>query len=295
MKPYIELMRVKHYIKNLVIFLPLVFSVQLLDIKKFTVSFIGFLGFCFLSSIVYIFNDIQDVEKDRKHKVKKTRPIASGKISKKRAIGCIGILLIIWLTLNLGLLLYCKVDNNLIISSTTISIIYLVLNLTYSKVLKNYPIVDVTIIVIGFILRMAYGATLTGIEISNWLYLTVMAGSFYMGFGKRRNETVKNGDKSRSVLGKYSKEFLDRFMYVCLTLVIVFYSLWCIDASTIERVGNNYMILTIPLLLIMLMKYSLDIETDSDDDPVEVILNDRLLMTLSIVFISAIIVNIYIL
>ena len=113
-----------------------------------------------------------------------------------------------------------------------------------------------------------------------------MAGAFYLGFGKRRNETMIQGDKSRDVLKKYNKEFLDKFMYVCLILAIVFYSLWCIDATTIERVGNNYMIWTIPLLLILTMKYSLNIEGDSFGDPVDVILNDRVLIVL--VFLLAI-------
>ena len=111
-----------------------------------------------------------------------------------------------------------------------------------------------------------------------------MAGSFYLGFGKRRNEIIKQGDKSRDVLKKYNKEFLDKFMYVCLILAIVFYSLWCIDAATINRIGNNYMIWTIPLLLIIFMKYSLNVESDSFGDPVDVILNDKVLIALVSIF-----------
>jgi len=119
-----------------------------------------------------------------------------------------------------------------------------------------------------------------------------MASSLFMGFGKRRNELVKKGNITRAVLEKYNKNFLDKFMYIYLTLTIVFYSIWCMDVSTIDRVGNNYMIWTIPLLLIALMKYCLIIEGDSFGDPVDIILGDRLL--LGILFIECILIGLII-
>ena len=127
------------------------------------------------------------------------------------------------------------------------------------------------------------------------MYLTVMSGAFYMGLGKRRNEVIKQGDKARKVLEKYNKEFLDKFMYVCLVLSIVFYSLWTIDGQTIERVGSNYMIWTIPLLMIILMKYSLIIEGDSYGDPVDVLIKDRFLIVLVLLFVFSMISILYIL
>ena len=104
-----------------------------------------------------------------------------------------------------------------------------------------------------------------------------MSGSFFLAFGKRRNEIIKQGDNSREVLKKYNKEFLDKFMYVCLVLTIIFYSLWCVDYTTLERIGNNYMVWTIPMLLIICMKYCLNLEGDSSGDPVDVILDDKIL------------------
>ena len=107
------------------------------------------------------------------------------------------------------------------------------------------PIIDVVILVSGFVLRVMYGGIVVNVEVSKFLYLMVIFGSFYLGFGKRRNEILKNGDKSRRVLSYYNKEFLDKNMYVCLALAIVSYSLWCVDPSTISRIGNDYLFMTI--------------------------------------------------
>lgn len=274
---YIKLMRVKHYLKNFLIFVPLLFSGDFLNLNKLFPSFLGLISFCLLSSAVYCINDIKDLENDRQHPIKRNRPIASGKISKTSAI--IFMILLFFASVVIMLPIIKRSILPLIVE-----LLYFVLNIAYSCGLKRIPIVDVVILVSGFVIRLLFGASITSIEISNWLYLTVMAGSFYLGFGKRRNEIIKQGDKSRDVLKKYNKEFLDKFMYVCLILAVVFYSLWCIDIETINRIGNNYMIWTIPLLLVILMKYSLNVECDSFGDPVDVILNDKILIVLVIIF-----------
>ena len=147
----------------------------------------------------------------------------------------------------------------------------------YSLGLKNIPIIDVVILVSGFVIRVIYGASITSIEISKWLYLTAMSGSFFMGFGKRRNEIIKQGNDSRAVLKYYTKDYLDKFMYACLVLTLMFYSLWSVDTTTTAKFGEN-MIYTIPLVMIIFMKYCLDIEGDSYGDPVDVITSDKVLM-----------------
>jgi hypothetical protein len=108
--------------------------------------------------------------------------------------------------------------------------------------------------------------------------------SFYLGLGKRRNELIKSGDNStRKVLQFYNKDFLDKFMYMCLSTSIVFYSLWCVDASTIQNSGNK-LVFTIPIAIALCMKYSLNIEGNSDGDPVSVILKDKVLLLLGAIF-----------
>ena len=288
---YIKLMRPKHYLKNIIIFFPLVFSGQITDTKKLLISFLGFLSFCILSSAVYCFNDINDLENDKTNPRKKNRPLASGKISKKSA----SIFMFFLLLIAFGISIATTVIYNLNPLFIVFEFTYFIINLGYSYGLKDIPILDVAILVLGYLIRLSIGGVITDIEISTWLYLTVMSGSFFMGFGKRRNELIQRGYKDRFVLKKYNKEFLDRFMYVFVILSVVFYSLWCIDSSTIARVGNNYLIWTIPYLLVILMKYTLDIEMDSHGDPVDLIFEDKFLLTLIIGFIILMSVILYVL
>ena len=280
MKKYLKLMRIKHYLKNILIFLPLIFGQALLDSNKLLMCVIGFISFCLMSSCVYIINDLKDVEKDKKHPIKCKRPIASGEISKRSSKILAVLLFAISIVLNI-LIYFLSNDIKKVIFSVSLELLYFIINICYSFGLKNYPIIDVVILVFGFVDRILYGSVLTDIAISKWLYLTVISGSFYMGFGKRRNEIIKQGDTSRDVLKRYPKEFLDKFMYVCVTLTIVFYSLWCVDENTISRIGNGYVSATIPIIMVILMKYSLDIENDNSyGDPVDVVFHDKILIAL---------------
>ena len=257
-KNYIKLIRVKHWIKNLLIFLPLIFSKNLFNSDLFFKSLLAFIIFCFTSSVVYIINDISDIEKDKLHPDKKKRPLPSGKIS----ISSAWIVCAVLVTIIIAIMIFVSKTVNTIYL-VFIPLFYLVLNVLYSKILKHIAIIDVFVIVIGFLLRTIYGAVLTGIEISNWLYLMIIFLSFYLGFGKRRNEIIQNGTSSRKSLEKYNKEFLDKNMYMCLALAITSYSLWCVDTNTIARIGNNYLIWSIMLLMGILFSYSLDIENKS--------------------------------
>ena len=152
MNKYIKLIRVKHWLKNFLVFLPIFFSLNLFNINYIILTTLAFIVFCFTSSIVYILNDISDIEKDKLHPVKKFRPLASGEISKKKAYIVIGILSVIIAVIML--FFYSKTNNIFVV---LIPLIYIVLNILYSKKLKNVPIIDVVILVSGFVLRVMYG------------------------------------------------------------------------------------------------------------------------------------------
>lgn len=288
MKKYIKLMRVHHYIKNGLVLLPLIFSGQLFNYSLLMKSILGALSFCFISSVVYIINDSNDAENDRKHPKKCNRPIASGAISVKNAVVFGAILLCISLAINLYI-----VKFNMF--SWFYILLYFALNLSYSLKLKNYPIIDVAILASGFFLRVLYGSSVTNIEISGWLYLTVIAVAFYLGLGKRRNELIQSDktNDTRKVLNYYNYNFLDKNMYMCLTAGVVFYSLWCVDLSTIERIGTENLIWTVPLVVLICMKYSLNIEGKSDGDPVEVLIKDKILVAMVCIFAMLVIGIVY--
>ena len=289
MKDYLKLIRIKHWLKNGLVILPLFFGKEILNLNKITSVILAFLIFSMISSIIYVINDINDIENDRNHPTKKDRPLASGKISIKNAI--LVLILLMMLSISLIIYLYNKTTNIYII---LIPIIYIVLNILYSLKLKQVPIIDVAILVSGFVLRVYYGGVSSNIEISTWLYLMVMFGSFYLGFGKRRNELKQNKENNtRKVLQFYNKEFLDKNMYVSLGLAIISYSLWCVDPLTKTNITSNYLILTIPLIMMIFQKYSLIIEGDSDGDPIEVILNDKTLIFLLLIYIISMSVIVY--
>ena len=278
MKYYLKLMRVHHYIKNLLVFAALACSGQLFNFEKLTAGIAAFIAFCMVSSVVYIINDIRDVEKDRKHPTKCNRPIAAGTVSVKSAWGLAVVLLLIAVVCN------CLTFH---VTSTLLLAFYLILNLAYSFGLKNIPIVDVTILVAGFLIRILYGAFVTEITISNWLYLTVIALAFYFALGKRRNELKQIGDgETRQVLKAYPVNFLDKNMGMCLTLANVFYALWSMDEKTMSFYNNEYLIFTVPIVLLITMKYSLDVEGESDGDPVEVLIHDKVLLALCILYLA---------
>jgi len=275
---YLKLMRVKHYVKNLLVFVPLFFNQNIFNKQRFIAAFLGFVCFCLVSSAVYILNDLKDIEKDRCHSKKKSRPIASGRVSKKQAI------ILIMSCLSIATIISFSFVRK---TGFIFLFFYFLINVAYSIGLKNYPIVDIVILASGFVIRVVYGGILTNTEISNWLYLVIVSGSLFMGFGKRRNE-LKQQSNTREVLKYYKKSFLDKNMYVTMALVIVFYALW-----TIESI-NSVMIWTVPFFMIILMKYSYDVEGDSDGDPVEVLLHNKILILLVMLYVVIVFLLLYI-
>ena len=289
MSNYLKLIRVKHWLKNILVFLPAFFSTGITNKNNLLLCFIAFLIFSFASSTVYVLNDINDVEKDRNHPIKKNRPLASGKVSIRGAI--ITIIILVLIDALLMNWFYFKTNIH---ATYIIPIVYVLLNILYSKYLKNIPIIDVVILVSGFVLRVMYGGAVINVEVSKYLYLMIIFGAFFLGFGKRRNEILKNGDKSRRVLHLYNKEFLDKNMYVTFALTIVAYTLWCVDPTTIDRIGHDYLFWTIPLIMVILQLYSLNIEGNSHGDPIEVILSDKKLLITSLSYVIIMIILLYI-
>ena len=265
-------MRPKHYLKNILIFLPLVFSGQLLYEDYLPKALIAFVAFSLAASAIYVVNDLRDRKLDALHPKKKFRPIASGEVSPRAAVVTAVALLII-----AGAI---QVLAHFSWNSIALLYGYVGINLLYSFGLKNYPIVDVAILSLGFVLRVYYGGVALDINVSKWLYLAILAFSFYMSLGKRRNELRSNGAKTRKVNRYYTQDFLDKNMYVFFALTIVYYSMWVIDPAQIHK----RMIWTVPLVIVIAMTYSLAVEgAESDGDPVSVVLNNKPLFLLSVV------------
>lgn len=282
MKKYVKLFRIKHYLKNVLIFLPIIFSSNLFNLSLLVKNIVGFFAFSLVTSVVYIINDIKDVEKDRKHPVKKNRPIANGDVSEKKAKLCIFFVLLMLF----GVLYF---NDLLVHNSILILLTYFFLNLGYSLGWKEIPIVDVVILASGFVFRVLYGGLITGVEVSNWLFLTILAVSFYMAMGKRRNEYLQiSGNETRKVLKYYNKDFLDKMVNLFLGLSITFYSLW-----TILGISNGAVSYSVVFVIVILLKYSLTIEQGGFGDPIEVIFNDKILICLAVMYAIYMFVGMY--
>ena len=269
-RAYFMLMRPWHVLKNVLVLMPAFFGGRIMSIGM---PLLGFLSMSLASSAVYALNDVHDAPRDRLHPQKRSRPVASGEVSPARAALLAALCFALSVALPLGF-------GALPVSLWPL-LLYVAANLAYSLLgFKDIPIVDVTLVALGFVLRVMYGGLLAGVEVSNWLLLTVMMASYYMALGKRRNELRDTREQTRAVLTRYTYDFLDRQMYLFLTLTVAFYSLWSVDAHTAPHA-----VLTVPVVILLLMRYSLVVEGESDGDPTEVILHDRMLLILAAVYV----------
>lgn len=244
----IRLMRPHQYIKNLFIFLPLFFSLQITDIALFTNACIAFIAFSLTASAVYTLNDYHDIEEDKQHPKKKYRPLASEEISKSQAIVIMSILFVTGFTLMTFLSL----------KAVGILVSYVLMNIAYSFYLKHIAILDVTIIAIGFVLRLFIGSAVTDIPLSMWIVLMTFLLALFMALAKRRDDILiylDTGKKMRKVIDGYNLQFLDTAMSIMASVVIVSYVIFTSSAEVMARVNSDYLYLTGIFVILGIMRY----------------------------------------
>ena len=249
-------MRPRQWTKNIFIFAALVFDKQLFQLDSFLRTLAGFALFCLISSSVYIFNDIADVEADRQHPEKKNRPIPSGKLPVSAA----------W-TAGAFLVLVTSVISYLLAPDFgAVVMIYFLLFMAYTKWLKHIPIVDVLVIAAGFVLR-----------VSPWLYVVMTLLSLFLGFGKRRAEIALLSDGAgshRKVLEGYTLPLLDQYIMIVSGTTVVAYSLYTFSAPNVPE--NHSMMLTIPFVVYTIFRYLYLVQVENTGgSPEEILLTDR--------------------
>ncbi len=246
---YIKLLRPPQWIKNLFVFVPLIFSKHLFHKEYLITSLLAFIVFCLISSVVYIINDIADVKSDRLHPQKKLRPIASGKINVAEAIISACVLFVISF-------LFLQKFNFYFIALLGI---YFVLNVFYSFVLKNIVLLDIFSIAAGFMIRVLAGAFVINVEISSWLILTTMFISLFLAVMKRRSELNLNENlefiATRKVLQYYSQNFTDQMATVASAGVIICYALYTVSERTITIFHTDHLIYTTPFVVFGIFRY----------------------------------------
>lgn len=264
----LNLIRIKHYIKNCLIFLPMVCANKIYS-QNIISCILAFISFSFASSFVYVINDIKDIEKDKLHPRKRNRPLASGAIKVKTALFISGSMLVIGLVI--GIYLDVITGNQ----TLALLLIYLFINVVYSFGIKNIAVFDIMLLSICYILRIYFGAAVVDVRVSEWLFMTILTASLFLIFGKRKKELETN-ENVREVLREYSVDYLQHFQYLSLALTIVFYSLWTMEQNV------SYTYCTIPLLIMIFMRYCLVMERRGEGDPTTILYEDKPLIVMTI-------------
>ena len=240
-------LRIRQWTKNILIFAALVFSRNLHRGGDLLLTTAAFFLFSLATGGIYIFNDILDVESDRRHPVKRMRPIASGRVAPRSAWALFLVLIVVSHTAAFML----DIGFGFVLS------IYTVVQMLYSWELKNVVILDVFVVSAGFLLRVVAGGVIIGVEISNWILVCTMLLSLFLALSKRRHELTLLEDKAfehRIILRDYSPYLLDQMIGVVASATLVAYTIFTLSDTTMEKFGRS-MVLTVPFVLYGIFRY----------------------------------------
>ena len=263
------LIRPQQWLKNLFVFMPLFFARHATDWLYVWPCIVAFLAFCLAASGIYCFNDIHDAEADRLHPVKRSRPVASGAVSKRAAYT---VMCIIWVA---AFSLVAMCDSGLIGTL----LFYIVMNVAYCIRLKQIALLDVFIIATGFVLRIVAGGLATGIILSHWIVLTTFLLALFLAVAKRRDDVViyeASGIKARKSVEHYNKFFLGVAIGVLGSITIMCYILYTVSNEVVDRIGSRYLYATSVFVLAGILRYmQLTFVDQKSGSPTEVLLHDR--------------------
>lgn len=255
----LRLLRPKHWIKNLFVLAPLIFSGLFTRRDTALLALVGTLLFCVAASLVYVINDLADMRIDALHPVKRlTRPLASGAVS----VNAARVLLVVLAAFLLA---------GLFVSLALVAVLigYIALNMLYSAWLKRIPVVDIFCVATGFVLRVYAGAVVIHVPLSSWMLITTLSIALYLAAIKRRDELDFQGNGARTVLDQYSVPLLDRFALMSSVCAMVFYSLFVVTTRPV-------LAFTIPLVLFGIFRYWFLVDRQGrGESPTDALWSDR--------------------
>jgi len=280
-------LRPHQWTKNVVVLAALVFAERLFDGRSVLVAGGAFGIFCLLSGAVYLVNDLADLEQDRKHPVKRERPLAAGKLSAPFAISAAVVLAVgglaasFWLAPGFGV----------------VATIYFVTMTAYSFILKNIVILDVLVVAFGFVLRAVAGALVVDVAFSNWLLICTLLGALFLALAKRRQEITllaSGAAERRRILGEYSPYLLDQMIAVVTASTLVSYALYTSAPETVAKFGTDRLIWTLPFVLYGIFRYLYLVhQKEEGGDPTKVLLNDRPILVTVALWAATVVTLIY--
>ena len=290
MKKTLLLIRPQQWIKNGFVLIPMFFGGRLLNADDVIASVVTFFAFSFAASAIYCFNDIVDVDADRRHPVKCHRPIASGAVSVPTAYA-----LMAGLVLLSALLLFFLPQR----AGKTAGIVafYFLLNMAYCLWLKRHAIIDVCTVAFGFVLRILAGGMACNVAVSNWLVLMTFLLALFLSFAKRRDDVLRmneTGEPPRRNTIRYNLTFVNQAITVTGTVTLVCYIMYTVSPEVVSRFHAPYLYLTSIFVLVGLLRYiQLTVVDEVSGDPTKILLRDRFTQAIVVAWIMAFLLIIY--
>lgn len=282
MKDILKLIRPHQWIKNGFVLLPLFFGGALLNVGSIVAALITTLAFSLVASSIYCFNDVIDVEADRRHPVKCKRPVASGAIKESTAYAIMLLLpalaaLLLCFPFGISWLQYFAIANRWEVCG--VLLLYWLLNICYCTKLKQYAIIDVCIIAFGFILRILAGGLATNIALSKWIVLMTFLLTLFLSFAKRRDDVLRmneTGEAPRKNTIHYNLTFINQAITITASMTFVCYIMYTISPDVMAGFGTENLYLTSIFVLIGLLRYiQITVVENDSGDPTKVIIRDR--------------------
>lgn len=289
---YLKLLRIEQWVKNIFVFVPLFFSGKIFEFSLFIESLFAFAVFSLTASSIYIINDYIDIEADRKHPIKRRRPLASGAISKSVArLVFVGLLCLIVGLVCVGFCCLEHTDWRFVV----IIVSYFIMNLAYTFKLKHIAIIDISIIALGFVLRVLAGGYATGIIISQWAILLTFVLALVLAIGKRRGELINAQltGKTRRALDGYNVQFADIALSVSVTLGIISYLMFTITPEVQERFGHKVFYTFIFVVFAFLRYLQQTLVYNRTESPTKIIYRDRYIQLTLLLWILCFLLLIY--
>nr|MBN2276636.1 decaprenyl-phosphate phosphoribosyltransferase [candidate division Zixibacteria bacterium] len=284
----IRLLRPHQWLKNGVVLAGLIFAGEAARTHQLFLAIGAMIGFCLMSSAVYVLNDIVDRDRDRLHPLKKNRPLAAREVSITTA-WIISIILAAG-----GLAISFIINTNLLIVSGS----YLGLNVLYTFFLKDIVILDVMTIAGGFVLRAVAGAVAIDVKISGWLLITTFVLALFLAFGKRRHELIsleKEAVSHRRILESYSPYLLDQLIGVVTASTVITYLFYTLSTEVSTKLGTNYLYVTIPFVIYGVFRYLYLVHKEAKGgSPTHLLLTDWPLLVDVLLWLASVILILYI-
>ena len=290
MKKTLLLIRPQQWIKNGFVLIPMFFGGRLLNADDAIASVVTFFAFSFAASAIYCFNDIVDVDADRRHPVKCHRPIASGAVSVPTAYALMAVLALLS-----ALLLFFLPQR----AGETAGIVafYFLLNMAYCIWLKRHAIIDVCTVAFGFVLRILAGGMACDVAVSNWLVLMTFLLALFLSFAKRRDDVLRmneTGEPPRRNTIRYNLTFVNQAITVTGTVTLVCYIMYTVSPEVVSRFHAPYLYLTSVFVLVGLLRYmQLTVVDEVSGDPTKILLRDRFTQAIVVAWIMVFLLIIY--